>query len=345
MTAASLLDRIRGCMVGAVIGDCLGSPVECQFWHGIPKEKILKRFADYRKETKIRYQYTDDTAMARQVADSILSMRSVDSKNMAERFVTEFYKEPHRGYGQSVGEVFKKLRSSECKDPFRPASEQFNGSGSYGNGAPMRVHPVGIFSYDLSQSQLIENVGKSAKITHANSDAVNGAVLQASFVSWALQGTKIAEFRGKAHDLVAGFDKPDDPAAETYSGKLKKIDELLAMSQIPDDKENISKLIEALGNDISAIGSVPAVLYSFLAVLQNQEPFGLDACTTENAFERCLQLAMIFGGDTDTICSMTGALAGAYYGENAIPEYMKQICEGIDNAMRQADQLHKLVTQ
>lgn len=42
---------------------------------------------------------------------------------------------------------------------------------------------------------------------------------------------------------------------------------------------------------------------------------------------------------------MTGALAGAYYGENAIPEYMKQICEGIDNAMRQADQLHKLVTQ
>ena len=62
-------------------------------------------------------------------------------------------------------------------------------------------------------------------------------------------------------------------------------------------------------------------------------------------FERCLQLAMMFGGDADTIMSMTGAIAGAYFGESGIPDYMKRISEGVDNAMRQADQLHKLVTQ
>jgi hypothetical protein len=28
---------------------------------------------------------------------------------------------------------------------------------------------------------------------------------------------------------------------------------------------------------------------------------------------------MTFGGDSDTICSMAGALAGAFYGESAIP--------------------------
>jgi ADP-ribosylglycohydrolase len=54
---------------------------------------------------------------------------------------------------------------------------------------------------------------------------------------------------------------------------------------------------------------------------------------------------MQFGGDSDTICSMAGALAGAYYGESSIPEYMKNLCEAVDNAKRQADQLHKLVTQ
>ena len=54
---------------------------------------------------------------------------------------------------------------------------------------------------------------------------------------------------------------------------------------------------------------------------------------------------MSFGGDSDTIMSMTGAIAGAYYGESGIPEYMKPICEGVDEARRQADQLYKLITQ
>ena len=65
----------------------------------------------------------------------------------------------------------------------------------------------------------------------------------------------------------------------------------------------------------------------------------------ENPFERTLHLAMAFGGDADTIMSMTGALAGAYYGFSGIPCYMKSISEGVSNAVRQGDQLHKLVTQ
>ena len=62
-------------------------------------------------------------------------------------------------------------------------------------------------------------------------------------------------------------------------------------------------------------------------------------------FKHCLQLAMLFGGNVNTIMSMTGVIAGAYFGESGIPDYMKRICERVDNAMRQADQLHKLVTQ
>ena len=138
--AISLLDRFRGCMVGAVIGDCLGSPVECQFWEGIPISQVLSLFKAYQEPGHAELNYTDDTAMARQVADSIIAMRSVDPTNLAQRFVKEYFQEPNRGYGASVAEVFKKLRKNDS-DPFQPASEQFNGSGSYGNGAAMRVHP------------------------------------------------------------------------------------------------------------------------------------------------------------------------------------------------------------
>jgi len=337
----TLLDRFRGCMVGAVIGDCLGSPVECQFWRGISSKRVSEIFHEYQKENHETLKYTDDTAMARQVADSIIAMRSVDSKDMAKRFVQEYDNEPFRGYGASVGEVFRKLKQAKCQDPFKPASEQFNGSGSYGNGAAMRVHPVGLFSHNASNDTIIESVSKSAKVTHSHMDAVNGAVLQAACVSWALQGSKISDMRKKASELCSSFDKPHDIDQETYIQKVEIINTNLEDSEDID----VQSLIEDLGNDVAAIGSVPASIYSFFAgsTQNNTSPFGIedDCCP----FEKCLKLAMLFGGDADTICSMTGAIAGAYFGESGIPDYMKQICEGVDNAMRQADQLHKLVTQ
>jgi poly(ADP-ribose) glycohydrolase ARH3 len=59
---------------------------------------------------------------------------------------------------------------------------------------------------------------------------------------------------------------------------------------------------------------VPTAIYSFLKALDPVE--GLE---TANPFERTVQLALTFGGDSDTICSMAGALAGAFYGESGIP--------------------------
>jgi poly(ADP-ribose) glycohydrolase ARH3 len=48
------------------------------------------------------------------------------------RFVKEYFTEPRRGYGLQVVDVFHKLRAQKFENPFRPAKEQFDGSGSYG---------------------------------------------------------------------------------------------------------------------------------------------------------------------------------------------------------------------
>jgi ADP-ribosylglycohydrolase len=42
---------------------------------------------------------------------------------------------------------------------------------------------------------------------------------------------------------------------------------------------------------------------------------------------------------------MAGAMAGATVGERAIPGRLKEICEGVDDAISQADKLHELVTR
>ena len=61
-------------MVGAVIGDCLGSPVECLYWEGIEVGFVLDKFAGYRESAGKRkpklIEYTDDTAMVSHVTTS-----------------------------------------------------------------------------------------------------------------------------------------------------------------------------------------------------------------------------------------------------------------------------------
>ena len=70
------------------------------------------------------------------------------------RFVSEYFAEPERGYGGSVGAVFRKLEQSDCSGPFGPAADQFDGQGSYGNGGAMRISPAALYGYNLDEDDL-----------------------------------------------------------------------------------------------------------------------------------------------------------------------------------------------
>ena len=207
----------------------------------------------------------------------------------------------------------------------------------------MRVHPLGLFCYDKPVDCLAEEVANSAKITHTNADGVNGAVLQAACVAMAAQGLPIDDIMDRLLAIGRGFPDPNAGQAFVHNKKKKKCDtysSLLSSVKKAIDERNfdVDSLIDVLGNDVSALNSVPAAIYSFLA-----GSFPESVESVENAFERTLHVALAFGGDSDTICSMAGAIAGAYYGEPNIPPYMLKICEAVPDAMEQANKLHDLV--
>lgn len=67
------------------------------------------------------------------------------------RFVHDyFHQEIDRGYGTHVRTVFRKLKESQFEDVFLPAKEQFDGKGSFGNGAAMRISPIALFGNNRS---------------------------------------------------------------------------------------------------------------------------------------------------------------------------------------------------
>lgn len=60
---------------------------------------------------------------------------------------------------------------------------------------------------------------------------------------------------------------------------------------------------------------------------------------TTNPFRRAIEFAITLGGDTDTIASMCGAIAGAYHGDGVIPESLIKHCESNEEMLSLANGL------
>ena len=146
------LSKYRGTLVGALVGDCLGSKYE-----GVSGIIPWGEVTDYTmtriKDNKESIPYTDDSAMTRAICKSLTEHQKYDNRNMAKAFVEEFFRDPDRGYGSAVGRVFERLRDEDPEDVTSPARSQFDGQGSYGNGAAMRISPLALFSRTSKELQ------------------------------------------------------------------------------------------------------------------------------------------------------------------------------------------------
>src|SRR5262245_9748552 len=74
-----------------------------------------------------------------------------------------------------------------------------------------------------------------------------------------------------------------------------------------DSNPSPAQVAAALGNGVRAEQAVPAARWAFMKGAPS--------------FERRIRAAAILGGDVDTICAMTGALAGAMCARAGLPEH------------------------
>jgi len=337
--ALKMVDRFTGAMVGGLVGDCLGATFEMRFENLVPVKKIDSFFEDVENmdiETDDKFQYTDDTAMARQIALSFIEHGKLDFKEIAKSFSSEYFHEPWRGYGGSVVEVFDKLRSSKCQDPFRPASEQFDGSGSYGNGAGMRAHPIALACAQYDQEKVVEEAKNVAKLTHSHPLGVHGGVLQTMAVYHAVQGADSQEILEKIKRLADELEKDYHcNTASTYKAKLELVEQFLDKSD-----DDLDEICFELGNDVSAVDSVPTALFCFLKVIKEAKK---EDPLPEDMFERVLKMSIRMGGDTDTIASMACSICGAYLGRQAIPANLVQVCENWEQVEQMGRKIYDIV--
>ncbi|MFX0085127.1 MAG: ADP-ribosylglycohydrolase family protein [Candidatus Hodarchaeota archaeon] len=302
--------KFIGSILGSVIGDALGARFEGHSHHNFPDIYLNSLFND---PDLIVGKYTDDSQMMKGILESLIKNKGFNESDMAFTFVRNF--DISRGYGIGTIRVLEAIRSGA--DWKEVAKNSFGGQGSLGNGAAMRVCPIGLlYNFDILKVSKI--AAKTALITHKHPLGIEGAVLQAQAVTLALK-EDVDDFNSQAflQKLI------ELGHTSTYENKLSRIAGFL--EAIPNDFE----VIKELGNKITALESVPTAIYVFLK-------------NYKSGYERTIIDAIKLGGDTDTIACMTGAIAGAFHSIDKLPKNFVETVEEKDIFIKSAQQLFLL---
>jgi len=303
-------EKIYGSLIGTGLGDAIG---ELAFKFRSREELLL------RVDNRETVMYTDDTAMALGIAEIItLTKDSWTTEDLGEQFHLNYIKEPYRGYGMGPPQIFSTVEKTN-KSYNKVAQGLFGGEGSYGNGASMRIAPLGVFYYDTED---IYNVARRAAVaTHTHSLGVDGAAVLAKLLSLMVSKDP-SKYDVEEHRIDLITQLIEFARTSKYKKQLSMVKELL------ENDATFKQAETELGSNVLAFTSVPFSIYAFL-----KRP---------NSFKECLLDTILISSDRDTVGAMVGGLLGAYLGITRIPNEWIEKLENLSYFKQLAGNLYKL---
>lgn len=290
--SAHQLDRAVGVVVASAAGDALGSQYE--FGPALP-DAVTPEFG-------VGYfghgvgEWTDDTSMAVPILRALAEGRRLEDPATLDGIVEAWH-----GWSQTAKDVGTQTRSvlADLTDRTMDAAltrsaELHRLSGrSGGNGSLMRTGPVALGYLGREPDELAAAAGRVAQLTHWEDDNVDACVI------WCL-AIRHAVLTGELDATGQLAWVPADRRVR-WRGLL---DEALTPGTHPREFRS--------GN-----GWVVRALQGALAAVAH-------ASTLPDALERAVR----GGDDTDTVAAIAGSLAGAVWGESALPANWRDILHG-----------------
>jgi len=187
------LDRREGCLIGLAVGDALGAPLEF-----IPRHRV-QPITDMVSGGKFRLrvgEWTDDTAMAICLAESLLSCNGFHAADQMKRYWrwAEHGENSTRDYPFGIG---KTVASALGK--YRRSGQPFCGDTaetSSGNGSIMRLAPIPMRF--AGHPELLERASESSRTTHASDACLSACRSMAQLIEDGLLGNACL------HDRLTG---------------------------------------------------------------------------------------------------------------------------------------------
>lgn len=280
------VERYRGALLGLACGDAMGTTLEFR------PPGTFRPISDIIGGGPFRLkagEWTDDTSMALCLAESLIKCGGFDPADQMKRYC-RWYREGHLSSNGRCFDIGNTTR--EALVAFERTGGPFSGPThvrSAGNGSIMRLAPVPLF-FAADPERAIEMSGESSRTTHGALNAVDGCRYFGALIVGAVNGAFKEELLSALYCPVPGYWEANPLAPE--------IDEVARGSF---KRRNTPEIV---GSGY-VVKSLEAALWAF----HNSESFE----------EGCL-LAVNLGDDSDTTAAVYGQLAGAFYGQNGIPE-------------------------
>ncbi|OIP37827.1 MAG: hypothetical protein AUK47_13005 [Deltaproteobacteria bacterium CG2_30_63_29] len=270
------LARARLSLDGLSVGDAFG-----ERFFGPPGEAIRRIVA--REVPMAPWRWTDDTAMALSIVDVLAEHGRVDQDALSDTFTARYRAEPWRGYGGGARRLLQRVDAGAHWSVVAPSL--FEGNGSYGNGAAMRVAPIGAYFAD-DQERAAAEASLSAVVTHSHPEAKAGAVAVAvaTALAWQHRGAPLDQLREAVFEGTLQI----CPPSKTREG----IEEARQLSSEVAAHEVAGKL--GSGDDVSSQDTVPFCLWA--------------AMRHPSSFEDAMWATVSGLGDRDTTCAIVGGV-------------------------------------
>ncbi|SDB35240.1 ADP-ribosylglycohydrolase family protein [Eubacterium oxidoreducens] len=241
-------------MMGAILGDIVGSPYEFDMG-----EKIKDFGPLFTDDT----EYTDDSVMTIAVADGLMKAGLNGDDETIRREVIKAMKVwgnkyPDAGYGLR----FISWLSLDDERPY----------GSWGNGSAMRVSCVGWFYDTIERTKEVAKL--TAEVTHNHPEGIKGAQATASAIFLARTGKSKDEIReyiaGEfGYDLTRTLDEIR-PSYRHVESCQETVPEAITAFLEGTDFEDVVRCAVSLGGDCDTLTCIAAgIAEAFYGVPQN----------------------------------------------------------------------------
>lgn len=282
------VERYRGCLLGLAAGDAVGTAVEFAAPGSFPPVEDMVGGWPFGLRPG---QWTDDTSLALCLAESLVTCGGFDPVDQLRRYV-RWWRE---GHWSSTGQCFdigNTTRTAlECFERGECREEPWCGSTSprsAGNGSLMRLAPVPM-AYAENPALAVRLSGESSRTTHGAAEAVEACRYLGALIVGALRG--------------APKERLTAPWYEPAPGLWEAHPLTTAVARVAG-----GSFLTAEPPAIRGTGHAVASLEAALWALHRTGSFR-DGCPR----------AVNLGDDADTTAAVYGQLAGAHFGESAIP--------------------------
>lgn len=252
---------------------------------------------------------TDDTQLTIATCEAVVEHGSIDPQTIAERFLVWFRTGRLRGLGSSTTKALRDLDAGA-----HWALSGAKGERSAGNGAAMRVAPLA-FLLDPGGDRDRQTLRDVCRITHHHDEAYVGALAVAIAV-------RLASRPGYQPETLL-----TDIASRLPDSQVR--DRVVRFATFGDDVLPF-QIGETWGSTGFVADSVPLALYAARE-------------TRRCSFEEVLRRAIDAGGDTDTIGSITGQIAGAALGASSLPRGLLSRLRDRDEIATVAEKFSRIV--